>query len=137
MYSQCGSRHKLRGVRGYPATPLLAAPEDGHAPAAQERCRTEVRDRAEAWFGHLADERVGHGHLDSAIILSRFFGIFPSPLFASTPVTPGHGLFEHVFDLAIDAAEFIGRPALEFGPERRVNPQQECFSFCHSSIANS
>jgi len=45
----------------------------------------------------------------------------------------GHGLFEHIFDLAVDAAQFALRPGLQFGPERWINSQQEGFSRDHRS----
>ena len=39
-----------------------------------------------------------------------------------------HRLFEQVFDLAIDATQFLLRPGFQFGPERRINPQQKRFA---------
>ena len=38
------------------------------------------------------------------------------------------GLAEEVFDLAVDAAEFVGRPFLEFPPEVGRDAQEKWFA---------
>jgi hypothetical protein len=38
-------------------------------------------------------------------------------------------LAEEVFDLTVDTAQFVLRPGLHFGPERRIDAQKKGFSF--------
>ena len=40
-----------------------------------------------------------------------------------------HGLAEDELDLAVDAAQLVGRPGLELGPELGVDAEQEGFAF--------
>ena len=43
--------------------------------------------------------------------------------------TPPDGVAEDELDLAIYTAKLLRGPTLDFPPERRLNPQQKCFSF--------
>ena len=42
---------------------------------------------------------------------------------ALTPA--GDGVAEEVFDLPVDAAEFVGRPGFQLAPELGIDPQKE------------
>jgi hypothetical protein len=41
------------------------------------------------------------------------------------------GLAEEVFDLTVDATQFVLRPGFELGPERRIDAQKKGLSFHH------
>src|SRR6266436_409718 len=41
------------------------------------------------------------------------------------------GLAEEVFNLTVDAAQFVLRPSFELGPERRIDAQKKGLSFHH------
>ena len=58
-----------------------------------------------------------------------FFSRFPGGAAAG-----GDGLFQHVLNLAVDAAQFIRRPGLEVVPEGRIDAQEEFFLFAHCRI---
>ncbi len=87
----------------------------------------------------------GFGWMIGAQLTPKAFGLMRSPT-TSLPPFPTrsqialprpfaleHCLFEQVFDLAVDAAEFVLRPGLQIGPESGINPQQERFAGGHAS----
>ena len=42
---------------------------------------------------------------------------------------PPDCLAEYELHLSVDAAQFVRGPGLEFGPEPRINAQEECLAF--------
>jgi hypothetical protein len=47
---------------------------------------------------------------------------------AAGPQAAPHRLAQYEFNLAVDAAQLVGRPALDLPPEEGVGPQEECLA---------
>ena len=52
----------------------------------------------------------------------------PGGILGAGPHAAPHGLAKYEFDLAVHAAQLVGRPALDFPPEEGVGPQEECLA---------